>query len=234
MNESGMLTHLAVIESEPLLRAAWERLIRSFSSCWVAGSYSSFDDFYIRSNGYPYDVFLLRMEDSWTINWQELRHIRAHKPGAGIVVLLMRASIRYTQVALQSGANAVVCTAAEPNELHEAIVAAAGARQYLCRLAAGTVKALQEEDKSAHKLSSREADVLSLTARGLRLKEIAEQLGVNAKTAYSYRLRAMQKLGLQNTAQIIRYALENTGQYDAPPLSDAEDLSPAVHFDEED
>lgn len=236
MNESGKLTHLAVIESEPLLRAAWEKLIRSFSSCWVAGSYISFDDFHIRSNGYPFDVFLLRPEDAWTINWQELRNMRARKPDAGIVTILNRAAVRYAPVALQNGADAVVSTSADPGELHDAILAASAKRQYLCKSSAIAVRAMEEDDKNPRRdqLSTREADVLALTARGLRLKEIAEQLGVNAKTAYSYRVRAMQKLGLQNTAQIIRYAIESDSRGDGLPLAEIVREPAELPADEED
>jgi DNA-binding NarL/FixJ family response regulator len=196
------------------LRAAWEKLVRSFTACWVAGSYMSFDDFYVRSNGYPFDVFLVRVEDSWAINWNDLRNIRSQKPNAGIVVLLNRTAIRFAPVAVQQGAHAVVCTAADPQELHDAIQSAAGGNRYLCKLATSALNTIAEEERAPRRdqLSTREADVLALTARGLRLKEIAEQLGVNSKTAYSYRTRAMQKLGLQNTAQVIRYALESANR----------------------
>jgi two-component system, NarL family, invasion response regulator UvrY len=211
MNESGMLTHVAVIDREPVLRVAFEKLLRSFTSCWVAGSYESFDDFFLRSNGYPFDAFLLRITDLWPIDWCDLRNIRMHKPDAGVVVVLPNAAIRFAPGAIQNGARAVVSTAAEPQELQEAIVAAACNKSFLCRMAASAIQASREEEEKARgldELSSRECDVLSLTGRGLRLKEIAEQLGVNVKSAHSYRVRAMQKLGLQNTAQIVRYVIE--------------------------
>lgn len=234
MKEPVTLTHLAVIESEPLLRAAWEKLVRSFASCWVAGSYSSYDDFFIRSNGYPFDVFLLRVEDAWAINWTDLRNIRSHKPDAGIVVMLGRGAARFAPVAMENGAHGIVSVSADPRELQEAIFSAAGKRQYLCQHASDVCRAMLEQDKNNRRdqLSSREADVLALTARGLRLKEIGEQLGVNIKTAHSYRIRAMQKLGLQNTAQVIRYAMENAS-HETPETyrpSELSDLSP----DEED
>ncbi len=211
MNEGGMLTHVAVIDSEPLLRAAWEKLLRSFTSCWVAGSYSSFDDFYIRNNGYPFDVFLMHVADSWPIKWTALRSIRSHKPETDVVVILSTGAIRYASAAVQNGARSVVSTAADPQELQEAILAAACNKSYFCRMAASAIRVMQEEEERSdnlNELSNRESDVLSLSARGMRLKEIAEHLGVNVKSAHSYRVRAMQKLGLQNTAQIIRYVVE--------------------------
>lgn len=57
-------------------------------------------------------------------------------------------------------------------------------------------------------LTKREIDVLTLVAQGYKNREIAKQLGVAVKTVENHRVNIMNKLGLRNTAQMIRYAIE--------------------------
>jgi DNA-binding NarL/FixJ family response regulator len=57
-------------------------------------------------------------------------------------------------------------------------------------------------------LTPRETEVLRLIAQGFSNKEIAAQLGIAVKTVETHRARAMEKLGLQSRAGVVRLALE--------------------------
>jgi DNA-binding NarL/FixJ family response regulator len=57
-------------------------------------------------------------------------------------------------------------------------------------------------------LSEREAEVVKRIAHGHSNKEIASQLNLSVKTVETYRARAMEKLGLESRAALVRYALE--------------------------
>ncbi|MBN2471301.1 MAG: response regulator transcription factor, partial [Anaerolineae bacterium] len=58
-------------------------------------------------------------------------------------------------------------------------------------------------------LSEREIEVLKLVSRGFTNAEIGEQLFVSHKTVDTYRRRVMQKLGLENRADLVDYALRH-------------------------
>ena len=47
-----------------------------------------------------------------------------------------------------------------------------------------------------------------LTAAGHSNKEIAARLDLSVKTVETYRARAMEKLGLQSRADLVRYAVQ--------------------------
>jgi DNA-binding NarL/FixJ family response regulator len=57
-------------------------------------------------------------------------------------------------------------------------------------------------------LSEREAEVVQRVARGYSNKDVAIQLSLSVKTVETYRARAMEKLGLDSRAALVRYALE--------------------------
>jgi len=56
-------------------------------------------------------------------------------------------------------------------------------------------------------LTAREVQVLALVAEGKSTKEIAALLGISYKTADSHRSRIMEKLGVHETASLVRYAI---------------------------
>ena len=57
-------------------------------------------------------------------------------------------------------------------------------------------------------MSEREREVVGLVATGYANKEIAAQLNVSVKTVETYRYRAVEKLGLRNRSDLVRYAID--------------------------
>jgi FixJ family two-component response regulator len=56
-------------------------------------------------------------------------------------------------------------------------------------------------------LTPREHDVLEHAARGLHAKEIAAALGISPRTVEVHKTRIMDKLGVRNVAELVRFAL---------------------------
>lgn len=59
------------------------------------------------------------------------------------------------------------------------------------------------------KLSDRELHVLKLIAAGVSLTEIAQNLALSTKTVSTYRARILEKMRMQNNAQLVRYVAEH-------------------------
>ena len=57
-------------------------------------------------------------------------------------------------------------------------------------------------------LTDREKQVLKLVAEGLSNKEVAEALGISVKTAMTHREHVMEKLGLHNRTELVRFAIK--------------------------
>jgi DNA-binding NarL/FixJ family response regulator len=64
-------------------------------------------------------------------------------------------------------------------------------------------------EPTVDRLSQREFQLLGHLGQGRSLQEAAQAMHVTESTASTYRSRLMKKLQLQNTAQIIRFAIEN-------------------------
>jgi len=57
-------------------------------------------------------------------------------------------------------------------------------------------------------LTKREVEVTRLVAEGFKNREVAGKLGISVKTVETHRANIMNKLGLRNLAQLIRYAIQ--------------------------
>ncbi len=65
--------------------------------------------------------------------------------------------------------------------------------------------------QAAIRLTARERDVLGLVAAGLGTREIGEKLGMSAKTVDSHRRNIRDKLGLETSRDLVRYAVRWAG-----------------------
>jgi len=68
-------------------------------------------------------------------------------------------------------------------------------------------EANKAEVSRENSLTLRQREVLQLLAEGKTMKEVAALLGISTRTAESHKYEIMRQLGVQTTADIIRYAV---------------------------
>ena len=64
------------------------------------------------------------------------------------------------------------------------------------------------------RLTAREREVLQQAARGLHAKEIAVALAISPRTVEIHKTRIMEKLGVRNVAELVRFAVAAAPQED--------------------
>jgi DNA-binding NarL/FixJ family response regulator len=136
-------------------------------------------------------------------------------PGIRVVALTRHGEAGYVRQMLQAGAQGYVLKQAAGTELLDAIRTVASGKTYLDTTLANLVvhhfmrAQAQGGEPQEPDLSDREVEVVQLTAQGYTNKEIATQLGLSVKTVDTYKMRAMEKLGLHSRAALVRYALQS-------------------------
>jgi DNA-binding NarL/FixJ family response regulator len=143
--------------------------------------------------------------------------IRRLLPRTGIVMLTVHADQAYVTQALAAGARGYVLKQSLAAELVEAIRVVNRGGVYLSpELTAcpspGDLSGRDFEEQlqqvaSRDGLTPREVEVLQLIAEGLSNKEMAQTLAVSVKTVETHRARLMAKLGIHDTAGLVRYAI---------------------------
>lgn len=141
-----------------------------------------------------------------------------------VLVLTVHAEERYLLPVLEAGGSGYVRKSSAHTDLLDALRTVArgevfldpAATKTLLRGYLGRVHSGDEMDLG-EVLSEREREVVKLTAAGHTAQQGADILSLSPKTIETYRHRAMQKLGLTNRAELVRYALRAglLGQDDA-------------------
>lgn len=123
--------------------------------------------------------------------------------------LLITASERpaVIQQALQQRVHGIVTKGTPLRELRVAIDEVASGGTYYCPTAARIVREVAGRPV-ALALTTREREIVGLVAAGLSSKEIASRLGLSVKTVSNHRLRAMERIGVRNAAELTHYAIE--------------------------
>jgi len=65
-----------------------------------------------------------------------------------------------------------------------------------------------EKGLGVEKLSNREFEIFQLIGKGLSNRNIADRINISVKTVENYRERLKSKLGLENSSELVQYAVE--------------------------
>jgi DNA-binding NarL/FixJ family response regulator len=135
-----------------------------------------------------------------------IRHVRAHSPDTGLVVLTMHSGDEQIFAALEAGASAFVGKDAPSVEVVKAARNAAISLGTFTSV--GLVDAVVRRTTAAStRLSDRELEVLRHLASGSSTAEIAGRLYLSESTVKSHVQKIYQKLGAANRAQALVTAM---------------------------
>ena len=139
---------------------------------------------------------------------QELARI---SPRTRTLLLTMYADRQYVLGALRAGIHGFVIKSQASADLVQAIRIVHEGKPYLSPgISATVVEAFTSPGEAPDPvLTPRERQVLQLVAEGHTSKAIAVKLGLSVKTVESYRARVMEKVGVHETAGLVRYAIRN-------------------------
>ena len=141
-----------------------------------------------------------------------LKRIKQLRPPIKCLVLTVYDAPHYERLAIAHGASGYLTKGVSATELCEAIRTILSGRQVFAgplnetrnrRLRRSSVRRPQAA------LSVRELEVLSFFAQGRTASQIAKRLKLSIKTVSTYRTRLLQKLSLETTADLIRYAIDH-------------------------
>ena len=140
-----------------------------------------------------------------------ISRLRAHENCPPILVLSMHNELQIARRALAEGASGYLTKDSDPKTLMSAVrKVASGGRFIDPALAEQMAFDIGNGERKPHELlSDREFDIFRLLVRGKGVNEIADELAISNKTVSTHKARLMQKMNVQNNAELVRYAVAN-------------------------
>jgi DNA-binding NarL/FixJ family response regulator len=155
------------------------------------------------------DVVLMDISMPVMDGLEATRQIKAQHPEVRVLILTQHENKEYVMPLLQAGASGYILKKAGGAELVNAIRAVFTEGAYLHPSIARAVmnQASHRAETLPPALTERERQVLTLIAEGLTGREIAEKLCLSEKTVNTHRANIMEKLGVHNRAELVKYAI---------------------------
>ena len=161
---------------------------------------------------YTFDVILLDISMPGRNGMETLKQLRSERIKTPVLMLSMHPENQYAVRCLKAGASGFINKESATEELLVAVERVLTGKKYITpSLAEKLAESMMDaQAKPLHEnLSDREMEVLQQIAAGKTVSEIADSISLSVNTISTYRGRILEKLQLNNNAEITRYALEN-------------------------
>jgi len=206
------MTRILIADDHPIVRDGLKSLLNLYSEMTVVGEANDGEQAIAMASELKPDLLLLDIGMPKLNGLQVLQKIKSLLPEMKVLVLSQYDSEEYLFSVLRYGASGYLLKETSSEELISAIHTVVNGKIYLSPIMVQALVSefLALEDstvKVKDSLTSREEEVLLLVAQGNTSKAIAEKLSISVKTAQTHRYHIMEKLGLHNQTEIVKYAI---------------------------
>ncbi len=201
-----------VVDDHAVVRRGVMQIVNDEPDLTVVGEASTGQEALQLARQTPFDVLVLDMALPDMNGLEVLRQMQNVKPSTYTLILSIYPEEQYATRTLKAGALGYLTKESAPLELVTAIREIAQGNRYISKSLGAVLASELITDRTSlpHTLlSDREYQVMILLAQGKMVSEIAGDLSLSAKTISTYRSRILEKLNLETTVDIIRYAFQH-------------------------
>ncbi|MFT5777568.1 MAG: DNA-binding NarL/FixJ family response regulator [Crocinitomicaceae bacterium] len=162
-------------------------------------------------NDYRPDVVLMDISMGDSDGIIITKKLKNSLPETKILAVSMHNESHYIRSMLDNGANGYILKTTGRNEMISAIRAVHDGATFLSSAVSGSLlKSMNQATttNSQIRLTPREIEVLKMIAEEYSNQEIAETLFISSRTVDTHRRNLLEKLGLKNTAGLVKFAIQ--------------------------
>lgn len=204
-------------DDHQLIRDGVESMLRGTEDIDVVGSVTSGEESINMVRQNRPDVILMDIMMGGMTGIEATRWIKGFDPTIKIVIVTMEVSKDYVSAAIKSGVDGYLPKDVDRETLLQAIRSVHSGGRFFNEAIMKLVfedfysheKLKNQDKKLPNDLTKREYEVLGLVASGNTNKEVAEALFISVKTVETHKTHILEKLGLKNTTELVKYAIKN-------------------------
>lgn len=206
------MIRIVIADDHPIVREGIKQLLSAVPDLGVVGEAQDGHEVmqYVRER--EFEVLVLDLSMPGKSGIELIKQVREEKPKLRILVLTMHQEHQYAVRAIKAGAAGYLTKESAAAQLVEAIRKVAGGGAFVTAAVAEqlALSTMPRADSPPHqRLSDREFQVFRLLASGRSVSDIAAELSLSVKTVSTHKARLMQKMNLNNPAELVRYALHH-------------------------
>lgn len=205
-----MTTKVFIVDDHPMVVAGLDSLLNQLENLEVAGSVSNAFEAIPFLKNHDVDVVLLDINLPDISGIDLCKKIHTKFPQIKIIGISTFSERSYISRMIKNGASGYLIKSASKEEIAEAIDTVLKDKMYLSVSMEHIAKPLTiSPSGSFPTLTKREKEILKLISDGLTNNQIAEKLFISPLTVDSHRKNLLTKLNANNTAALVRVAIEN-------------------------
>ncbi|HXX62385.1 MAG TPA: response regulator transcription factor [Bacteroidota bacterium] len=207
-----MKTRVLIVDDHPIVRQGLRLVLDKSGEVEIVEEASDGDEAIEKARAAKPDLMLLDISMPGKSGLEVLKVLQAEMPQVRILILSTFPEKQYAVRCFANGAWGYLTKKSAPEELLDAIRKIMNGGKYV---SASLGSLLADEIGSDvqrlphERLSDREFQVLCLLGQGKTVSQIAENLSLSLSTINTYRAHILEKMNMETTAELVRYALDN-------------------------
>ncbi|MDD4873788.1 MAG: response regulator transcription factor [Dehalococcoidales bacterium] len=201
-----------IADDHPIIRQGLKQILKDALESISVDEAGNGLEALTKINNELYDIALLDISMPGMNGLELLKTIRKQKNKLPVLMISIYPEDQYAIRCLKAGASGYLTKDSAPDELTLAVERILSGKKYVSPFLADKLAshlnagALQLPHEL---LSDREDQVMRFIASGKTATAIANELNLSVKTINTYRNRIFKKMQMKNSAELIRYAVQN-------------------------
>jgi DNA-binding NarL/FixJ family response regulator len=201
-----------ITDEHPIVREGLKQILRETFEAIAVDEAGNGPEALGKIDNEKYDIVLLDISMPGMNGLEVLKEIQKKDKSLPVLIISIYPEDQYALRCLKAGASGYLTKDTAADELTMAVERILSGKKYISpSLADKLARHLNEGvPKLPHELlSDREDQVMRYIAAGKTAAEIASELSLSVKTINTYRNRIFKKMQIKNSAELIRYAVQN-------------------------
>ena len=200
-----------LVDDHAVVRAGVRRLIEQDGRFLVVAEADSGESAYQQYGLYTPDIVIMDLSMPGMGGMEAISRIIARHPAAKLLVLSMHENAAFANQALKVGAKGYLPKNGLAEELVNALQHIANGQSYINANISKKIaqQFLSNENTLLQQLSAREFEIFRLLAEGIESADIGKKLNISSKTVANYQTTIKQKLGVNNSVELVRLAIRS-------------------------
>ncbi|OGX29795.1 MAG: hypothetical protein A2705_01475 [Omnitrophica WOR_2 bacterium RIFCSPHIGHO2_01_FULL_52_10] len=209
----GAVYRIILADDHQILRAGLKDLIEKDKAFKVVGQAKDGDELLSLMGSVKCDLVIMDLSMPNRDGMQAIQDVRVKFPKVKILVLTMQKDQEHFKHAMAHGASGYVLKEDAYDQLLMAVKMILRGKRFVSPtisklLTDYYVRSLDEaESSSLDILTKREQQILQFIGNGMANKNIASRLKLSVRTVETHRANLGRKLGIKNTAGLVKYAV---------------------------
>ena len=202
---------IMLVDDHAVVRAGVRRLLEQESRFLVVAECESGERAYQQFGEYLPDITVMDLSMPGMGGMEAIGRIIARYPTAKLLVLSMHENAAFASQALKAGAKGYLSKNSLAEELVNALDSMVKGQTYINATISEQIaqQFLNANENPLQILSAREFEIFRLLAEGIDNNAIAATLNISPKTVANYQTSIKQKLGINNSVELVRLAIRS-------------------------